>query len=160
MNISQCSPVGISKNNSWNHLAQIYTKHDALLPYCRQISNNGTTIWNTITVCDARLVVPFFIRPVDILKYCRQYCVPSAKYVYIYIYMHQQYDIHMNSPAIYTDEFASKSCRDMPAIMGPYWSGSPVLGLPLTHWGRDKWTPFRRRHFQMYFHEWKCSNSD
>ena len=30
----------------------------------------------------------------------------------------------------------------------------------LTHWGRDKWTPFRRRHFQMNFLEWKCLNSD
>ena len=25
----------------------------------------------------------------------------------------------------------------------------------LTHWGRDKWTPFRRRHFQMHFLEKK-----
>ena len=30
----------------------------------------------------------------------------------------------------------------------------------LTHWGRDKWTPFRRRHFQMHFLEWNCLNSD
>ena len=30
----------------------------------------------------------------------------------------------------------------------------------LTHWGRDKWTPFRRRHFQVHFLEWKCLNSD
>ena len=30
----------------------------------------------------------------------------------------------------------------------------------LTHWGRDKWTPFRRRHFQMHFLEWKYLNSD
>ena len=30
----------------------------------------------------------------------------------------------------------------------------------LTHWGRDKWTSFRRRHFQMHFLEWKCLNSD
>ena len=26
----------------------------------------------------------------------------------------------------------------------------------LTHWGRDKFPPFRRRHFQMHFLEWKC----
>ena len=32
--------------------------------------------------------------------------------------------------------------------------------LILTHWGRDKWTPFRRRHFQMHFLEWKCLNFD
>ena len=25
----------------------------------------------------------------------------------------------------------------------------------ITHWGRDKWTPFRRRHFQVHFLEWK-----
>ena len=26
----------------------------------------------------------------------------------------------------------------------------------LTHWGREKWTPFSRRHFQMHFLQWKC----
>ena len=30
----------------------------------------------------------------------------------------------------------------------------------LTHWGRDKWTPFRRRHFQLHFPEWKCLNCE
>ena len=30
----------------------------------------------------------------------------------------------------------------------------------LTHWGRDKWAPFSRRHFQMYFLEWKCMDFD
>ena len=30
----------------------------------------------------------------------------------------------------------------------------------LTRWGRDKWTPFRRRHFQMHFREWKYMNFD
>ena len=30
----------------------------------------------------------------------------------------------------------------------------------LTHWGRDKWPPFSRRHFQMDFLEWKCMNFD
>ena len=30
----------------------------------------------------------------------------------------------------------------------------------LTHWGRHKWTSFRRRHFQMDFLEWNCLNSD
>ena len=28
----------------------------------------------------------------------------------------------------------------------------------LTHWGRDKWPPFRRRHFQAHFLERKCQN--
>ena len=32
--------------------------------------------------------------------------------------------------------------------------------LWLTHWGRDKWPPFQRRHFQMDFLEWKCINFD
>ena len=31
--------------------------------------------------------------------------------------------------------------------------------LSLTHCGRDKWTPFGRRHFQVHFLEWKCLNS-
>ena len=30
----------------------------------------------------------------------------------------------------------------------------------LTHWGRDKWPPFFRRHFQMDFLEWKCVDFD
>ena len=30
----------------------------------------------------------------------------------------------------------------------------------LTHWGRDKWSPFSRRHFKMHFLEWKCINFD
>ena len=30
----------------------------------------------------------------------------------------------------------------------------------LTHWGRDKWPTFSRRHFQMHFLEWKCINFD
>ena len=35
------------------------------------------------------------------------------------------------------------------------------VSLPhLTHWGRDKWTPFSRRHFQMHFLDWKCMNFD
>ena len=28
----------------------------------------------------------------------------------------------------------------------------------LTHWSWDKWTPLRRRHFQVHFLEWKCMN--
>ena len=31
-----------------------------------------------------------------------------------------------------------------------------LYSLSLTHWGRDKWPPFRRRPFQMHFLEWKC----
>ena len=30
------------------------------------------------------------------------------------------------------------------------------ITVRLTHWGREKWTPFSRRHFQMHFLEWKC----
>ena len=37
------------------------------------------------------------------------------------------------------------------------WS---VLIVALTHWGRDKWPPFSRRHFLMHFLEWKCINFD
>ena len=38
--------------------------------------------------------------------------------------------------------------------------GLVLVGARLTHWGRDKWTPFRRRYFQPHFLEWKCLNSD
>ena len=34
------------------------------------------------------------------------------------------------------------------------------IAISLTHWGRDKWPPFSRRHFQMHFLEWKCINFD
>ena len=34
-----------------------------------------------------------------------------------------------------------------------------IAGM-LTHWGRDKWTLFRRRHFQLHFLEWQCLNFD
>ena len=30
----------------------------------------------------------------------------------------------------------------------------------LTHWGRDQWPPFSRRHFQMHFLDWKYVNFD
>ena len=30
--------------------------------------------------------------------------------------------------------------------------------IALTHWGRDKMAAISRRHFQMYFLEWKCVN--
>ena len=30
----------------------------------------------------------------------------------------------------------------------------------LSHWGREQWTPFSRRHFQMHFLQWKCMNFD
>ena len=41
------------------------------------------------------------------------------------------------------------------------WSPCPFQhSFLLTHWGRDKWTPFRRRHFQMHFLQWKCLNFD
>ena len=32
----------------------------------------------------------------------------------------------------------------------------PIVLSKLTQWGQDKWTPFRRRHFQTHFREWKC----
>ena len=34
------------------------------------------------------------------------------------------------------------------------------IRVQLSHWGQDKWTPFRRRHFQMHFLQWKCYNYD
>ena len=56
----------------------------------------------------------------------------------------------------------------------PSWLGPSVLnvitissftlpetdGLALTHWDREKRTPFRRRHFQTHFLEWKYSIFD
>ena len=41
-----------------------------------------------------------------------------------------------------------------------HWKCHEISYNTLTHWGRDKWTPFRRRHFQMHFLEWKFLNSD
>ena len=42
-------------------------------------------------------------------------------------------------------------------FINTFWA---TLHLHLTHWDRDKWTPLRRRHFQIDFLEWKCLNSD
>ena len=36
----------------------------------------------------------------------------------------------------------------------------PCLKFHLIHWGRAKWLPFTRRHFQMHFLEWKWKNFD
>ena len=69
----------------------------------------------------------------------------------------------------------TRPCMEFPMPTGPtagsersfgrssVWPASvsfiPQLYLSLTHWGRDKLRPFRRRHFQMHFLEWKCMNS-
>ena len=39
---------------------------------------------------------------------------------------------------------------------GPFHE--PFFPRILTHWGRDKWSPFHRRYIQMYFLELKCMN--
>ena len=41
-----------------------------------------------------------------------------------------------------------------------HWVTRLLFVTELTHWGRDKWPPFSRRHFQMHFLEWKCINFD
>ena len=43
---------------------------------------------------------------------------------------------------------------------GEMWDIIHECNVWLTHWSRDKWPPFRRRHFQMHFLEWKCLNFD
>ena len=48
------------------------------------------------------------------------------------------------------------------SIVTVTWGGRTcitVIYFHLTHWGRDKWTPFGRRYFQVHFLEWKCLNS-
>ena len=40
------------------------------------------------------------------------------------------------------------------------WTDVTTRAWPDGHWGRDKWPPFSRRHFQMHFLEWKCINFD
>ena len=54
-------------------------------------------------------------------------------------------------------------CNTRLSVTQSWWifsrSQSPQNNIiSLTHWGRDKSTPFRRRHFQMHFLEWKCIN--
>ena len=39
-----------------------------------------------------------------------------------------------------------------------HWNISPVVNKHTE--AETKWTPFRRRHFQMHFLEWKCTNLD
>ena len=52
------------------------------------------------------------------------------------------------------------SCKvnDHNGILGTHGARASVLVL--THWCRDKWTPFHRRHFQTHCLEWKCLNFD
>ena len=51
-------------------------------------------------------------------------------------------------------------CRMM-EIIGNQWKLTRKrYSNCLTHSGRDKWTSFCRRHFQLHFPEWKCLNSD
>ena len=45
-------------------------------------------------------------------------------------------------------------------ILRPRRNGRRYADDMLTHWGRDNWLPFSRRHFQMHFLEWKCINFD
>ena len=52
-----------------------------------------------------------------------------------------------------------------PIFMSPYgvtrpqwvnsWAPGDIKWI-LTDWGRGKWTPFGRQHFQVHFLEWKC----
>ena len=50
--------------------------------------------------------------------------------------------------------------------LGHPWRGDWLVAclvlqaITITHWGRDKWPPLFRRHFQMHFLEWKCVNLD
>ena len=44
--------------------------------------------------------------------------------------------------------------------LGQHWFRWWHQAITLTHWGREKWPTFPRRHFQMYFLHWKCLNSD
>ena len=61
----------------------------------------------------------------------------------------------------------SKKCRwsfnEITWLNGFYQLGLRCLKtqvqVVLTHWGRDKWTPFGRRHFQVHLLEWKWFNS-
>ena len=45
-------------------------------------------------------------------------------------------------------------------IVYAYYISYGLLQVSLTHWGRDKMAAISRRHFQIYFLEWKCMNFD
>ena len=51
--------------------------------------------------------------------------------------------------------FINKWCGE---VMAQYHGKN--CQIMLTHEAETKWTPFRRRHFQVHFVEWKCLNSE
>ena len=55
-----------------------------------------------------------------------------------------------------------KLARDPPPQITCVWTGSPglviIIGNSPPPW--TKWSPFRRRYFQMQFLKWKCMNCD
>ena len=55
---------------------------------------------------------------------------------------------------------SQSSTKPLPESMLTYHKGGLWHSLDnnLTHWARNNWTPFRRRHFQMHFLEWKRMN--
>ena len=49
--------------------------------------------------------------------------------------------------------FVSNS--NVPYDQSQWHVADALAGAPLRHWGRAKWPPFTRQHFQMHFLEWK-----
>ena len=50
--------------------------------------------------------------------------------------------------------------RSLPLEAMEYSMWTRSITFLLTHWGQDKMAAISRRHFQMYFLEWKCMNFD
>ena len=69
------------------------------------------------------------------VRYQWNYCSLAPRYIYIYIYIHYWFQW------LFLELFRIVICKTSPEI--------------LTHLLWTKWPPFRRRYFQIHFHEWK-----
>ena len=90
------------------------------------------------------------------------------RFIFLFVYFHSNFTEDF-SQAFDWLKLVLDSCHDfLPnwrevitgANGGPvYWCIYASIGLhELTHWGREKWLLFSRRHFQMHFLEWKFMN--
>ena len=96
--------------------------------------------------------------------------------IFKYIFANEKFCILINISLNFVPKCQVNNIPGLVQIMAWQWISDKPLSEPmltqftdiyaslggneLTHWGRDKWTPFRRRHFQMHFLQWKCLNSD
>ena len=78
------------------------------------------------------------------------------------LYYHQWFmDLTHDYPFLHAEKISDSDlvvCRDVPLDLKIAVILRWVRSMSLTHWGREKWRPFSRRHFQIHFLKWKFMN--